>query len=304
MKKLIIAGGTGFLGNSLINYFKNQFDEIIILSRHSKSNKNNVKYILWDAENLDEWKKEFENAELVINLCGKSVDCRYTKKNKALIFSSRLNSTSAIGKAITQCENPPLVWINAASATIYKHSEDKPNTETDGEFGNGFSVEVCKAWEKMFNEISLPKTRKINLRITMVMGKGGGVFPVLNNLTKKYLGGAMGSGHQFVSWIHETDFCRLIEWCVNNKNANGNYNCAAPNPIRNKEMMQLFRKQNNIKFGLPASKWMLEIGAFFIGTETELVLKSRNVIPDRATKEGFEIKFKDMESCVKDLSEK
>ena len=302
MKKLIIAGGSGFLGKSLIKYFEKKFDEIIVLVRSPRENSNGIKFILWDAEHQGEWNQYLENADLIINLCGKSVDCRYTKKNKSEIFSSRLNSTHAIGTAIANCKNPPALWMNAASATIYRYSEDKQMTEALGETGKGFSVEVCKAWEKTFNSYNLPHTRKINLRITMVMGKDGGVFPVLKKLVKRGLGGKMGSGDQFVSWIHVNDFCRIIEWLINDPKASGNYNVAAPVPITNKNFMQMFRTANQIKFGLPATKWMLEIGAFFLRTETELVLKSRNVVPDRILKEGFKFEFSDMESCIKNLN--
>jgi len=301
MKKLVIAGGSGFLGDALINYFGNKFDEYIILTRTPHKNTTNVKFILWDAKTLGDWSEYLEGAECVINLCGKSVDCRYTDKNKALIFSSRLDSTAILGKAIASCKNPPKIWMNAASATYYRYSEDKVMTEIDGEVGEGFSVEVCKAWEKVFNEAQTPQTRKINLRISMVMGKRAGVFPVLKKLTKRFLGGKMGSGNQFVSWIHQEDFCRLVEWLINNKNAAGPYNVAAPHPIRNKDMMASYRKVFKVPFGLAASEWMLEIGAFFIKTETELILKSRNVISDRAMKEGFEFKFRTMEECVKNL---
>lgn len=301
MKKLVIAGGSGFLGDALVHYFGNKFDEYIVLARSPHKNTANVKYIVWDAKTLGDWVQHLEGADCIINLCGKSVDCRYTDKNKALIFSSRLDSTAILGKAIVNCKEVPKVWINAASATIYRYSEDKVMTEIDGEVGEGFSVEVCKAWEKVFNEAETPNTRKINLRISMVMGKKAGVFPVLRNLTKRFLGGKMGSGTQFVSWIHVEDFCRLGEWLINNKNAAGPYNVAAPNPIRNKEMMEVYRKVLNVSFGLPASEWLLKIGAFFMGTETELVLKSRNVISDRAMKEGFEFKYATMEECVKNL---
>lgn len=301
MKKLVIAGGTGFLGDALFNYFGNKFDEYVILSRSPKVSNNNIKHVIWDAKTLGDWSQQLEGADCVINLCGKSVDCRYTEKNKALIFSSRLDSTVVLGRAIANCKSVPRVWMNASAATIYGYSEDKVMTESNEERGTGFSIEVIKAWEKVFNEANTPNTRKINLRISMVMGKNGGVFPVLCNLTKRFLGGTMGNGKQYVSWIHETDFCRFVEWLMENKNAIGPYNFAAPNPIRNKEMMQLYRKILDVPFGLPAAVWMLEIGAFFMRTETELILKSRNVISNRAIKEGFEFKFKTMEECIKDL---
>jgi uncharacterized protein (TIGR01777 family) len=304
MKKLVIAGGSGFLGDALIHYFGSKFDEYIILARSPHKNTNNITYVLWDAKTIGDWTQYLEGADCVINLCGKSVDCRYNEKNKALIFSSRLDSTAVLGKAIANCKDAPKVWMNAASATIYRYSKDKIMTEADGEVGEGFSVEVCKAWEKVFNEAQTPNTRKINLRISMVMGKRAGVFPVLRKLTKRFLGGKMGSGDQFVSWIHQEDFCRLVEWLINNKNAAGPYNVAAPHPISNNEMMKIYRKVLGVPFGLPATEWILEIGAFFIKTETELILKSRNVISDRAMKEGFAFKYKTMEECVKNLEER
>jgi len=302
MKKLVIAGGTGFLGEALVNYFESKFDEIIILTRSPRKNNGKTRFVVWDAKTTGSWNEYLENAKAVINLCGKSVDCRYTPENKALIFSSRLEPTAALGKAIARCKQAPGIWINAASATIYRYSEDKIMTEIDGEYGEGFSVEVCKAWEKVFNEAPTPHTRKINLRISMVMGEKAGVFPVLKKLTKLFMGGKMGSGEQLVSWIHEKDFCRMVEWLIENENDAGPYNVAAPNPVSNKKMMELMRRAFKIPFGLPAAKWMLEIGAFFIRTETELILKRRNVISDRAMKEGFKFEFEKMEDCINDLS--
>ncbi len=301
MKKLVIAGGSGFLGDALINYFSNQFDEFIILSRSPKPNRNNIKYVVWDAKTLGDWSQYLEGAKCVINLTGRSINCRFTKKNKALILSSRIDSTAILGKAIANCKSAPKVWMNASADSIYGYSDDKVMTEFDSGAGNGFMIDVAKAWEKVFNEAQTPNTRKINLRISMVMGKKSGVFPVLRQLSKFFLGGTMGSGKQFVSWIHETDFCRLVDWLMENKNANGAYNFAAPNPIENAEMMKLYRKALGVPFGLPATAWMLEIGAFFMRTESELILKSKNVISDRAIKEGFEFKYKTMEECIKDL---
>jgi uncharacterized protein (TIGR01777 family) len=191
MKKLIIAGGTGFLGQALIAYFKDRYDEIVILSRSESKTEGNVTYLRWDARSSGAWCRELEGATAVINLCGKSVDCRYTEKNKALIFSSRLESTAIIGEAIKACKTPPLVWINGASATIYRHSETERMTERAGEIGSGFSIEVCKAWETIFDSFQLPATRKVNLRMAMVMGKTGGVFPELMGIVKKGLGGTM-----------------------------------------------------------------------------------------------------------------
>ncbi len=301
MKKLIIAGGTGFLGQELTKKFENSFDEIVILSRGKNKISKNVKYLNWDAKAFGNWCNELEGATVVINLCGKSVDCRYTEKNKALIFSSRLKSTKIIGEAIQKCKTPPGLWINGASATIYKHSETEPMTEAAGEIGTGFSIEVCKAWEKVFDDFQLPHTRKVNLRISMVLGKTGGVFPALMNVVKKGIGGAMGKGTQQVSWIHIDDFCNMVKWIIETESVKGIYNSVAPNPVKNKELMQLLRKKAGVKFGLPATAWMLEIGAFFMRTETELILKSRYSYPERALNEGFVFKHTTIEDCLVNL---
>ena len=301
MKKLIIAGGTGFLGKALTSKYEYEFDEIVILSRSANAQSKNVRYLQWDAKSTGSWCTELEGATAIINLCGKSVNCRYTEKNKALIFSSRLDSTQIIGEAILKCINPPKLWINGASATIYAHSEHTRQTELSTEIGSGFSVEVCKAWEKVFNDFTLPNTRKVNLRISMVMGQGGGVFPVLMNMSAKGLGGTMGKGTQQVSWIHVNDFCNLVKWVIDNNDVVGVYNVVAPNPITNKNMMALFRKKVQVKIGLPATEWMLKIGAFFIGTETELILKSRYSYPEKALNEGFSFNYQTFQECLDNL---
>lgn len=301
MNKLVIAGGTGFLGNSLIDYFGDRFKEVVVLTRHARPAVGSVRYVAWDAETIGAWAQELEGAELVINLCGKSVDCRYTKANREVIFSSRLDSTAIMGKAIGQCSKAPLLWINAASATIYRHSEDQPMTEAEGEIGSGFSVEVCKAWERVFETAGTPHTRKVNLRIGLALGMEGGVLPKLLKMVKLCLGGTMGNGRQLVSWLHVLDFCRMVDWCLQNPSAHGVYNCSAPQPVSNKNMMRLLRRELHRPFGLPAAAWMLEIGAFVMRTETELILKSRYAVPARGEQEGFEFKYKDFGSCIKNI---
>ncbi len=301
MKKLVVAGGTGFLGRELVNHFKKDFDEIVILSRTAVFKKETVKYMIWDAKTFGAWCNELEGADAVINLCGKSVDCRYTKSNKAVIFSSRLESTKIIGEAIINCKTPPQLWINGASATIYRHSENEPMIEVNGEIGTGFSVEVCKAWEKIFDEFKLPSTRKVNMRISLVLGKSGGVFPALMNVVKKGIGGTMGKGTQQVSWVHINDFCNMIRWILDTKITTGIYNCVSPNPVKNMKLMSLLRKKAGIDIGLPATKWMLEIGAFFMRTETELILKSRYSFPERALREGFVFNYNTIEEGLAEL---
>lgn len=303
IKKIILAGGTGFLGQAIINRFDNSVTQIIVFSRGKSRKEKNVSYLNWDGITMGDWAIELEGADVLINLTGKSVDCRYNEKNKAEIISSRINATKVLGEAISKTKNPPKVWLNCASATIYRNAEDRPMDEFDGETGTGFSVEVCKLWEQSFNEAETLKTRKIALRISMVLGKGGGVIPVMTKLVKAGLGGKMGSGKQYISWIHEEDFLNSLVWLINNESASGAYNIAAPDPCRNKDFMKLMRSKMHKRIGLPAAEWMLRIGAFFLGTETELILKSRRVVPTRLLNEGFEFKYPSTEQAMENLLE-
>ncbi|MBS1635002.1 MAG: TIGR01777 family oxidoreductase [Bacteroidetes bacterium] len=304
--KIVIAGGSGFLGESLTGYLKPLTGEIVILTRGKETVNDGVRYVHWDGKTAGAWTEELEGADVVLNMCGKSVDCRYTAKNKALIFSSRLEPTAALGKAIAAAKQAPGLWINAASATIYRHSEagDLQMTETGGEIGEGFSVEVCKAWEKTFYSFETPGTRKVNLRIGMVLGNAGGVFPTLCKMTKLGLGGRMGNGKQLMSWMHVTDFCEMVSWCITHAEVQGTYNCTAPEPVSNADFMKWLRTRLHVAVGLPASTWMLAFGAFFIRTEPELVLKSRNAIPQKAMEQGFRFAFPDALGCIENLLQK
>ena len=300
MKKLIIAAGTGFLGNVLIQHFKNKFEEIVILTRGKSEIKNQIKYVNWNAKSFSGWEKELENTDVVINLAGKSVDCRYTEKNKTEILASRIDSAKILNEAILQCKNPPKHFINSSTATIYRHSEDKEMDEYTGEIGNDFSMNVAKTWEKTFYEVETQKTLKTAIRTSIVLGKNGGAFIPLKRLTQLGLGGKNGNGSQFVSWIHEKDFARAVEFIIE-KELSGSINVVSPLPVRNEEFMKKLQKEIGIPFGLLISKSMLEIGARIIKTETELVLKSRNVIPKRLTENGFEFKFGDIDKTFKNL---
>ena len=299
--KLIIAAGTGFLGQVILNHFKDKFDEIVILTRGKPKTTANVKYVNWDAKTLFGWKNELENCDVLINLAGKSVDCRYTDKNKKEILASRIDSTSILNKAILQCKNPPKHWLNSSTSTIYRHSEDKQMTEENGEIGNDFSMNVAKAWEKTFFEIKTPKTLKTALRTSIVLGKNGGAFIPLKRLTQFGLGGKQGNGNQFISWIYEKDFARAIEFTIE-KEMIGVVNIVSPKPIQNKDFMSELRKSLKMSIGIPSPKPILKIGAKIIGTETELVLKSRNVIPERLQENGFEFEFDTLEKAFKNLT--
>ncbi|WP_303318183.1 TIGR01777 family oxidoreductase [Flavivirga abyssicola] len=297
MKTIIIAGGSGFLGQILEDYFTKKEYLVKILTRYPKR-KNDI---YWNAKDLGEWAKELEKTECLINLTGKSVDCRYTEKNKKLIYNSRINPTHLLGLAINHCENPPKIWMNSSTATIYKHSLDEEMTEEHGEIGDDFSMNIAKSWEQAFNTITTPKTRKIILRTSIVLGKNGGALIPLKKITKLGLGGKQGNGNQKVSWIHQLDFAKIIEFLIHHKNLSGIFNLCVPKPTNNNTLMKSLRKVLPPHFGIPHSKPFLEFGAKIIGTETELVLKSRNVIPKRLLYNGYSFKYTNIESALFDL---
>jgi len=306
-QKIVIAGGSGFLGRVLADYFTAKEWAVVILTRRPNPACLQGREVYWDGSTLGDWAKELEGADALINLAGVSVDCRYTKQNRRLIMDSRIDSTRVLGEALARCQQAPRVWFNSSTATIYKHTYGAPWDE-DGEIGataeakDAFSIEVATAWERVFNEAKTPRTHKVALRTAMVMGHGrNSVFPVMRRMIRLGLGGQMGDGRQYMSWIHEVDFCRAIEWLLAREDVSGVLNLAAPNPVTNAEMMRTFREVCGMPFGLPAAKWMLEIGAVFLRTETELIIKSRRVMPGRLLREGFRFKFSDVKMALEDF---
>ncbi len=305
-RKIVLAGGSGFLGKILVEHFSGE--EVVVLSRNSRA-ESSARVVYWDGRTLASWTDELEGADVVINLSGRSVDCRYTPKNRQLIMDSRVDSTRVLGEAIARCSQAPEVWINLSTATIYKHRYGEAHGELNGEIGASaeahdlFSIEVAQAWEKAFSEAHTPETRKITLRSAMVLGHRAGVYPVLRRLTRLGLGGTMADGKQWVSWIHEFDCCAAVDWLIAHKTAHGVYNLSAPNPIRNAAMMGVFRKAFGVPFGLPSSLWMLTVGAFFMRTEIELVIKSRKVVPTRLLEEGFSFQFEHFADAITQLSQ-
>jgi uncharacterized protein (TIGR01777 family) len=299
-KKIVLAGGTGFIGNGLIKHFGNNND-IIVLTRHPLANHGRIKYVWWDGKTLHGWEQQLENTDLLINLAGKSVNCRYNEKNKQEIFDSRTATTKILGAAILTLKHPPLRWINAGSATIYRHAEDRPMDEFTGEIRDDFSVQVCKQWEAAFDEIHTPDTRKAVLRIAITLGAEGGVMMPYLNMVKFGMGGHQGSGRQQYSWVHISDVCSMMEWLHDHPEQEGVFNCSSPNPVSNKQFMQTMRKATRNPFGLRATSWMLSIGACLVGTEKELLLKSRWVVPTRALQAGFTFKFPQLQAAVENI---
>ncbi len=295
---ITIAGGSGFLGSVLISYFQNKVKTIYVLTRKKPCSHHNVRYVQWDTKSIENWTYVINKTDILINLSGKSVDCRYHKKNKDLILNSRIESTLILHKAILQCHTPPKIWINSSTATIYEHSLYQQMDEKNGKIGNGFSVNVAKEWERTFFKHSLPGIRKIAIRTSIVLSTKGGALPSILKLVKLGFGGKQGKGNQKISWIHELDFARSIEHIITNKNIDGTINIVSPTPVSNTDFMKHVSKFSKPLFRIPISVVALKIGAFFIKTEAELVLKSRNVIPNKLKFYGFNFLYPKIDQAL------
>lgn len=299
--KIVLAGGNGYLGQVLAKHYSGLAEEIIVLARKPKAKHDHIRTVVWDGKSEGTWAENLENADLLVNLCGKNVNCRYTAKNQKEIIDSRVIPTRLLNRVVERLVNPPKVWINITSATIYRHAEDHAQDEANGEIGYGFSIEVCKQWEASFFETSTPRTRKVALRMGIVLGNGDGAFPRLMNLVKFGLGGQQGNGQQYVSWVHEQDAALSTEWILTDEDINGIVNCTAPNPVQNHDMMLQLRKAYDIGLGLPCPTWMLTMGAWLIGTETELILKSRWVTPNVLLESGYKFQYPTIDVATRDL---
>jgi uncharacterized protein len=307
--RVVLAGGSGQVGSLLARHFHALGSDVCVLARSTFSAPWRV--VAWDGEHLGAWTKQLEGADVVINLAGRSVNCRYHRWNRREILESRVCSTRAIGEAIRSLSTPPALWLNASTATIYRHSLDRAMDEGTGELGGEekgapdewrFSIDVAKRWEEAFFTAETPRTRKVALRSAMTMSPGrGGIFDTLSGLVKMGLGGESGSGKQFVSWIHERDFTRAMDFLIQREDIQGVVNVASPNPVPNAEFMKALRDAWGVEFGLSANKWMLDVGAFFLRTETELILKSRRVVPGRLLNSGFRFEFPYWAAAAKDL---
>ncbi len=307
--KIIIPGGSGQIGTILARAFHQAGHEIVVLSRRPA--KAAWRVMEWDGQTLGDWTSVIEGADVVINLAGHSVNCRYNARNRELIRESRVKSARVVGDAIARARRPPRVWLQASTATIYAHRFDSPNDEATGVLGGSepgapaswrFSIDVATAWEREVNEAATPYTRKVLMRSAVTMSPDrGGVFDTLLTLARCGLGGRVGDGRQYVSWIHDQDFVQAVHRLIERDEFEGPVNVAAPNPIPNSEFMSALRSAAGVSFGLPVTPSMLEIGAFLLRTETELVLKSRRVIPGKLLESKFVFQFPTWAEAARDL---
>jgi uncharacterized protein (TIGR01777 family) len=297
LPKLVIAGGNGFLGQHLRSHFEKLGYQVVSISRTGPGD------VRWDARTLGPWAQELEGAELLINLAGRSVDCRYNAANRREILASRTESTRVLGAAVMACNRPPKVWLNSSTATIYADTSGATpaNTEGAGVIGEGFSVEIARAWEAAFEACSAPATRKVALRTSIVLGPDGGAFPVMARLARVGLCTPQGSGAQWVSWLHIADFCRAVEFLAQADDLSGPVNLCAPRPLLNRKFNALLCQQLRPLVRLPQPRWLLEVGAFVLRTETELILKSRKVYPERLLAAGFQFEYTTCKVAVEEL---
>lgn len=307
--KIVIPGGSGQVGQVLARSFSAAGHEVVILSRSQK--KSLWRTEKWDGATLDTWANEVDGCDVLINLAGLSVNCRYHSANRRAIMDSRVDSTRVVGQSIAQAKRPPRVWLQASTATIYAHRFDAPNDEATGILGGleddapdtwRFSIDVAQTWERVAREAELPGTRLVLMRSAITLSPDrDGVFDTLLGLVRRGLGGTCGDGRQYVSWIHDADFIRAVNWLIERDELSGPINLASPNPLPNAAFMAELRRAWGTRIGLPAPAWLLEIGTFMLRTETELVLKSRRVTPGTLLASGFEFAFPDWSAAAQDL---
>lgn len=307
--KIVVAGGTGQLGTLIARAHHAAGDDVVVLSRTVRAAPWRV--VAWDAKTLGPWRAELDGADVVMNLAGRSVNCRYTPENRRAIMNSRVDSTRAVGAAIAAAAAPPKLWIQMSTATLYAHRYDAANDELTGVIGGSerdappewrFSIDVVQAWERAVDEAVTPRTRTVKLRAAVVMTPGaGGPFDVLLRLVRFGLGGTVGDGRQYVSWVHGTDFVRAVDHVIQDEALDGAVNVSAPNPLPNAEFMRKLRAAWGMPIGLPAPGPLLALGARVMGTETELALKSRRVVSAKLAASGFTFDFPTWDSAARDL---
>src|SRR5579863_5067380 len=308
-QRIVIPGGSGQVGHVLARYFQEAGHHVTVLTRSPYAA--SWQTVHWDWLTEGPWVETLEGADVCINLAGRSVNCRYHAANRRAIYDSRIATTRLLGRVITDLADPPQLWLNASTATIYRHALDRAMDEATGELGGNergapdtwnFSIRVARDWESAFYAAQTPHTRKVAMRSAITFSPApGNAFAVLLKLVQFGLGGTQGNGRQFVSWIHESDFARAVEFLIAHEELDGPVNIAAPHPLPNREFMAALRDAWGAPNGLPAPAPLIELGAIFLRTESELVLKSRRVAPGRLLEAGFEFEFPEWAQAAEDL---
>jgi len=299
LPKIILAGGSGFIGSSLAAVLEGHGYDVAVLTRSARGDAT-TRQIQWDAQNPGPWTAELEGAAAVVNLVGRSVDCRKTAKNRREILESRVNSVRALAAAFRRCRNPPPVWIQSGTLHIHGDTADEILDESSP-VGEGFAPMVGTAWEKAFNEADLPGTRRVLLRISFVLGRNGGALKTLARLTRLFLGGTVGGGRQYVSWIHEHDLDQIILGAIRRADMEGVYSVTAPGPVTNREFMRELRRALHRPWAPPTPTPLVRVASFFLRTDPELATLGRRCVPTRLLREGFRFKFAELAEALEDL---
>lgn len=285
---ILIAGGTGFIGSYIKKRFEESGDTVRIVAREGGD-------VSWDEADLT---RALEKTDVLVNLAGKSIDCRFNEKNKQAILKSRIETTRKLNNALEKCKNRPKLWVNASAAGIYKHTFNEMQDEYAATYGDDFLAEVVKKWETEFYSVTFPETRKIALRTTVVLGKSGGVYPLLNRLSRFGLGGKQGSGKQMFSWIYVEDYFRILQFVIKEKEVEGAVNAVAPNPVTNKALMRAFKKTNKALLVVPSPKFLLQMASYVLNFHPDLVLDSVNVCSQKLKELNFEFQADDIETAL------
>lgn len=306
--KIVIAGGTGFLGEKLVEHWLQKKYEVVVLARKGQSR---ARRVHWDGKSEGPWMQEIDGADVIVNLAGRTVNCRYTPENLKEMMDSRVFSTEVMGRAIAKAQKPPAVWLQMSTATIYAHTYATAHDEQTGVIGGlesdvpaywKSSIDIALNWEKALDEAITPKTRKVALRTAMVMGRAPqSAFGILRKMTSLGLGGTIGDGRQYMSWIHEDDFARAMDFLIERTDIRGPVNICTPEPIPQKDFMLNLRQALKMPIGLPAAKWMVTLGAVVMRTDTELLFKSRKVVPKKLVEAGFKLQFPKWREASQDL---
>ena len=298
--RIVLAGGSGFIGQSLSPFFVSKNYEVIVLTRTGSDHRGAIRNVHWDGKTLDDWLEFVNGAFAVVNLTGRSINCRHTPENRREIIDSRVDSVRVLGQAIARCAQPPKVFVQVAGVGIYGDKGERICDETTAP-GDDFVAGICQKWEAAFDSIGSPNTRKVLLRLGVVLGPNGGFLRLLGSLTRWFLGGHVGSGRQYISWIHITDLSRMVSASIENGELTGVFNATSPNPVTSAELMRELRRALHRPWSPPVPEFAARIGSWLMGTEADLALVSQRCVPKRFLENGFHFEFPELQSALANI---